>query len=83
MEKLFFQLLMRSVPPWEKTICMCLSLSCRCWEKKGGKRSRRVTQCLMNTAESPAGDGRQADGHPISFSFLLPVSHILPQHQNI
>jgi hypothetical protein len=42
--------------------------------KKGGKR-RRVTQCLMNTAESPAGDGRQADGRPISFFPSSSIAH--------
>jgi hypothetical protein len=47
--------------------------------KKGGKR-RRVTQCLMNTAESPAGDGREADGRPISFSFF---QYRTFYHQNI
>jgi hypothetical protein len=36
MEKLFFQLLMRSVPPWEKTICMCLSPA-DVGKKRGGK----------------------------------------------
>jgi hypothetical protein len=42
--------------------------------KKGGKR-RRVTQCLMNTAESPAGDGREADGRPISFFPSSSIAH--------